>query len=115
MNKSATNQALQLRRAIMRRVWYAYGISVVLSPTALHGFLFGASMIGFWKLVSVTSIINNVLSVRVGELPNYIVQALLQAHVLALIAFGIMVFTALSFGIRVTLPRYSWGHQTQSI
>lgn len=115
MNTSATNQALTLRRAIMRRIWYAYGISVLLCPAALQGFMFGASMIGFWKLVSVTSIISNVLSVRVGELPHYVVQALVQAHVLALITFGIMVFTALSFGIQVTLPRYSWGHQTQSI
>ena len=46
---------------------------------------------------------------------NYVVQALVQAHMLALIAFGIMVFTVLSFGIRVTLPRYQWGHKTQSV
>ena len=115
MNQLATIQAVKLRRAIMRRIWYAYGISVVLSRAALQGFLFGASMIGFWKLVSVTSIINNVLSVKVGELPAYVLQALLQAHVLALVAFGIMVFTALSFGIRITIPRYVWSHQTQSI
>ena len=115
MNQIASKQALRLSRAIMRRVWYAYGISVLVSRAALQGFLFGASMIGFWKLVSVTSIINNVLSVRLGELPNYVVQALVQAHVLALITFGIMLFTALSFGIRVTLPRYDWTHQTQSI
>ena len=99
----------------MRRIWYAYGIDVVLGRAALQGFLFGASMVGFWKLVSVTSVINNVLTVRLGELPNYVMQALLQAHVLALITFGIMVFTVLSLGIRVTLPRYAWSHQTQSV
>ena len=115
MNKLATIQSQKLRRAIMRRVWYAYGLSVVLSRAALQGFLFGASMIGFWKLVSVMSIINNFLSVRVGELPGYITQALMQAHALALIAFGIMVFTALSVGIRITLPRYHWAQQVQSI
>ena len=115
MNKLTSNQGLRLRRAIMRRIWYAYGISVVLSRAALQGFLFGASMIGFWKLVSVTSIINNVLATKLGELPLYVLHALIQAHVLALLAFGIMVFTMLSFGIRVTLPRYSWSHQIQSI
>ena len=115
MNQLSTIQSQKLHRAIMRRVWYAYGLSIVFCRATLRGFLFGASMIGFWKLVSVTSIINNVLAVRVGELPSYIVQALMQAHVLALLAFGIMVFTILSFGIRVTLPRYAWGQQTQSI
>ena len=115
MNQLAKNQAKKLRRAIMRRVWYAYGLSTVLRPAAVQGFLFGASVIGFWKLVSVTSIIHNVLQVKLGELPLYVLQALLQAHVLALFAFGIMVFTVLSFGIRVTLPRYTWGQQTQSI
>ena len=115
MNQLAKNQAKKLRRAIMRRVWYAYGLSIMLRPAAAQGFLFGASVIGFWKLVSVTSIIHNVLQVKLGELPLYVVQALWQAHVLALVAFGIMVFTVLSLGIRVTLPRYTWGHQVQSI
>ena len=99
----------------MRRVWYAYGLSLVFRRAALQGFLFGASVIGFWKLVSVTSIINNVLQVRVGELPQYVLQALMQAHVLALIAFGIIVFTILSLGLRSTLPRYHWATQTQSV
>ena len=115
MNNNTTINPIKLRRAIMRRVWYAYGLSIMLRPAAIQGFLFGASMIGFWKLVSVMSIINNFLSIQVGELPRYILQALVQAHVLALIAFGVMVFTVLSVGIKVTLPRLSWGHETQSI
>ena len=115
MNQIAKTQAQKLRRAIMRRVWYAYGLSIILRPAAAQGFLFGASVIGFWKLVSVTSIIHNVLQVKLGELPHYVVQALVQAHVLALIAFGIIIFTALSFGLRIALPRYQWGHQMQSV
>lgn len=115
MNQSVTIKSLKLRRAIMRRVWYAYGLSVVLSRAALQGFLFGASMIGFWKFASVMSIINNVLAIRVGELPNHVVHSIMQAHVLVLLSFGIMVFSALSFGVRSTLPRYAWGHQTQSV
>jgi|GEM_PF-973498 len=115
MNQLAIKQSQKLRRAIMRRVWYAYGLSVVLSRAALQGFLFGASMIGFWKFASVMSIINNVLAIRVGELPAHIVQSIMQGHVLVLLSFGIMVFSALSFGIHIKLPRYTWsGHQVQS-
>ncbi len=85
----------------------------VRSSTAL-GFLFGASVIGLWKLVSLTSIASNVLNVRVGQLPSYIIQSLLQAEILALVAFGIIVFTVLTLGIR--LPRFALAHthSTQS-
>lgn len=103
----------KLKKAIMRRIWYVYSISVVLSKNTAWGFLFGASVIGFWKLVSVTSIINNFLSIRVGEIPAYSYHALMQAHTLALLAFGIIVFTVLSVGIKFTFPRYT--RQTSSL
>ena len=115
MNQIYTTNALRLRRAIMRRVWYAYGLSIIASKAMLQGLLFGASVIGFWKLVSVSSIINNVLQVQVGQLPLYVFNSLLQAHVLALIAFGIIVFTTLSFGLKVTIPRLAWRYNTQSV
>lgn len=88
----------------MRRVWYAYSLSIVLSRAAVQGFLFGASAIAFWKLVSISSIVHNLLQVRLGDLPSYVIEALGQAHVVALIAFGIIVFTILSVGIKVTIP-----------
>ncbi len=98
----------KIRRNIMRRVWYTYLLSVFLRPSSVLGFLFGASVIGLWKLVSLTSIATNVLNVRVGELPNYIMGSLLQAEILALLAFGIIVFTLLTVGIK--LPRIALGH-----
>ncbi len=106
----------QLRRAIMRRVWYTFMVSVFVRPSTVHGFLFGASMIAFWKLVSVTSIANNVLSVRVGELPSYAWSALAHAETITLLVFGVIVFTTLSVGIRI--PRfalqYRGAHRPQS-
>ena len=93
-----------LNKVIMRRVWYSYLVSVFLRLSTLSGFAFGCSVIGFWKLVSVTSIINNILAVQVGRVPQYILQSLLQAEALALLSFGIVVLTILSIGIRFTLP-----------
>ena len=104
MNK--TIKQLKLHKAIMRRIYYAYSLSVLLSQDTVLGFLFGSSVIGFWKLVSVTSIINNFLSIKVGDVPSYAYHSLVQAHALALLAFGIIVFTILSVGVKFTWPRY---------
>ncbi len=98
---------LALRRAIMRRVWYTYMLSLALSHSTLWGLAFGASVIGFWKLVSITSIIQNFLNVPVGNVPMYILNSLMQAEMIALIAFGIIVFTILSVGIKISLPVFT--------
>jgi hypothetical protein len=76
-----------LRRRIMRRVWYAYMLSTLLRPALVMGFVFGVSIIAFWRLVSITSIVTNLLNVKLGALPTYVFGALIQADTLALIAF----------------------------
>ncbi len=76
-----------LRRRIMRRVWYAYMLSTLLRPALVMGFVFGVSIIAFWRLVSITSIAENLLNVQLGALPRYIAGALAQADTLALLAF----------------------------
>lgn len=88
----------------MRRVWYTYALSITLRQSTIWGLAFGASLIGFWKLVSITSIIQNFLNIPIGHTPQYIFQALLQAETLAVLAFGIIVFTVLSVGIKITIP-----------
>ena len=77
----------RLRRAVMRRVWYVFALSIVLRPALLLGAVFGASAIAFWKLVSITSIVENFLQVEVGHLPTYVSEAMLQADTAALLAF----------------------------
>jgi hypothetical protein len=115
MNKTSTYNAQKLRNAIMRRVWYTYMLSVALSRSTVWGIAFGASVIGFWKLVSITSIIQNFLNIPVGQAPTYVLEAVMQAEFLALIAFGIIVFTLLSVGVRVTLPVFTRTHKLSSI
>ena len=108
MNTYNQNKAtLALRRAIMRRIWYTYTLSLMLRQSSVWGLAFGASVIGFWKLVSITSIIQNFLNIPVGHVPMYIVNSLLQAEMIALIAFGVIVFTILSVGIKISLPVFT--------
>ncbi|MES2966838.1 MAG: hypothetical protein V4668_03550 [Patescibacteria group bacterium] len=108
MNNHTTNpSSVTLRRAIMRRVWYTYMLSLILRESTVWGLAFGGSVIGFWKLVSITSIVQNFLNVPVGHVPMYVLNSLLQAETLALIAFGIIVFTVLSVGFKISLPVFT--------
>ena len=105
MNTFNQNKAtLTLRRAIMRRVWYTYMVSLTLRQSTLWGLAFGASVIGFWKLVSITSIIKNFLNVPVGHVPQYALQSLMQAETVALLAFGVIIFTILTVGVKFSAP-----------
>ncbi len=79
-----------LRRRIMRRVYYAYGLSIIFRPALVLGVAFGASAIAFWRLVSISSIIDNLLRVQLGEMPWYVTGALKQADVMALLAFCVL-------------------------
>lgn len=109
-----TKHHTKLSRAIMRRVYYAYSMSILVTKATLWGFLFGASVIGFWKLVSVMSIINNLMSTKVGEVPNYALSSMAHTETITLMVFGIIVFTILSLGIRVGWPEMRVGRQMQS-
>jgi hypothetical protein len=80
-------RSLALRRVVMRRVWYVYALSIMLRPAVVLGFVFGASAIAFWRLVSITSIVENLLRVEIGQLPWYTTHAFLQADTAALLAF----------------------------
>jgi hypothetical protein len=89
----------RLRQAVMRRVWYAFALSIVLRPAIIFGFLFGASAVAFWRLASIMSIIENLLRVQVGELPWYAVEAMSQADTWSLLAFlGLLVAGSIVFG-----------------
>lgn len=72
---------ISLRRRIMRRVWYRYVLSLVLSRAALTGIFFGFSTTLFFKLVSVPNIIMNLLNVQLGALPQYVWQVLVNTFI----------------------------------
>jgi hypothetical protein len=115
MNKMTAYNPQKLRNAIMRRIWYTYLVSLLVRSSTVWGMAFGASVIGFWKLVSITSIVQNFLNVPVGQAPKYVLESMMQAEFLALFAFGIIVFTLLSVGVKVTLPVLTRTHKLSSV
>ncbi len=93
----------------MRRVWYSYLLSVLLSFATLLGMVFGASTLLFVKLVSLTDIFNNLLQVQLGAVPTYVwqvfSQAVSQGEFLTLVSLGLIIFSLLSFRIYLNVPR----------
>ncbi len=96
------SKKMTLQQKIMRRVWYSYLLTMVISRETLRGFVIGASAMSLVELVSVTSILHNLLAVRLGDVPVYIwqvfAQAFSQGEFLTLTVVGILFFSLLSFG-----------------
>jgi hypothetical protein len=107
MNSLSQNS---LRRKIMRRVWYSFAIRRVFSLTTLKGFALAVSAGIFVQIVSVTSLVNNLLSVQVKAVPEYVWSTLVASatsgEFLKLITLGVIVFTLLSFRPRISAPAW---------
>lgn len=92
----------------MRRVYYAYAMSLLRHPAAFRGFIFGASFVLFLQLVSVPNILKNLLGMEVASVPTFILNAFMRGEVLTLLTMGVMVMSVLSLRWRVR-----WYHQHQ--
>lgn len=96
-----------LQQKIMRRVYYAYALRLATHPIALHVLLLLLSAYALVSLVSVSSIVRNMLSVRLGDLASYVAHAFMHANVLTLIAIGVIFFTLISLRINIRMVRSS--------
>ncbi len=68
-----------IRRRIMLRVWYSYFLSLFIRGSFFYGLLLGGVVSGFGRLTHVSAIINNLLDVPLGMVPNYIWQTIMSA------------------------------------
>ena len=91
----------RLQRNIMRRVYYAYTLRIATHPALISAVLFVAGVYGLSVMVHVASIIENILALQVGSLPEYIFNALVHAELFTLVFLGIIIFSLLSFRISI--------------
>jgi hypothetical protein len=91
-----------LHRAVMRRIYYAYAISITLHPMMWRGVFLGAAAVLLAQWLHVASIFKNFLSVPVGIVPQYIGSTVVNAAthgemivVLTLMAAGVVGLSAL--------------------
>ena len=90
-----------LHTSIMRRVYFAFAKRIIMHPIVVQSALFVLALMVFARLVHVHSVIENFLSISVGQVPKFILSALMQGEALTLIAIGVMVFTLLSLPMRI--------------
>jgi len=92
----------------MRRVYYAFARRIVTHPITVQSGLFVLALMVFARTVHVRSIIGNFLSINVGQVPTFLVNAVFQhGEVLTLIAIGVMIFTLFSLPLRIRAARMS--------
>jgi hypothetical protein len=117
---SNVTNSLALKRRIMRRVWYSYGISLVTHPFFIHGALLGGGAVLLRELVWLRRVLTSFLAVPVGDTPQWVFErfanVVVEGEVLLLLTLGILTMTVLSLGgriwrrvTRVTVP--SRGHE----
>ena len=68
-----------MQKAIMRRVYYAYAISIGTHAMFWQGIFLGAAALLLAKWLHVASIIHNFLAVPVGHTPQYVANAVWSA------------------------------------
>ncbi len=68
-----------MQSIVMRRVYYSYGLSILSSVVFWQGVFLGASAILLAHWLHVASIIKNFLAVPVGHVPQFVIQAFLNA------------------------------------
>jgi len=69
----------RMHRRIMYRVYLSFLLSIAEHRFFWKGFLFGAALALFGRLVHVAAVADNVLATPVRDVPSYIVTTFLQA------------------------------------
>lgn len=78
-----------LHHTIMRRVYYAYAIRLLMSRATAYLAALALALIVFAQMVSVSAVFHNMLSVRVGEIHRFFISAFLNTEVWTLLVLGV--------------------------
>jgi len=86
----------QLRKNIMRRVYYAYALRQLKHPVVSHSAVFVVALFMFTKVVSVPDVWRNMMEIKVGEVFGFLTSALLNTDSLTWFLLALMSFTLVS-------------------
>jgi hypothetical protein len=81
----------KLQNSIMRRVYYAYALRLIMSRTGAYFIGFASTALILVQMVSVPAIMHNMLSVPVGEVHRFFLGAFLNTEAWTLLAFFVCV------------------------
>ncbi len=102
----------QLKQTIMRRVYYAYGISLATNPALLHGIALSVSLALLFQAIYVRAIIHNFFATPVGSVPSYVWHSFTGAETFVLALIGVITFVLLSFSFTFKQGRFTRMMQT---
>lgn len=95
-----------LKKNIMRRIYLIFALRLTLHPFTLHGFVIVTAFLYLSQLVSIPNVLMNMLEVKVGELINFWLQAILHTQIPAQILIGVIAITLLSLIWRLKNVRH---------
>ncbi len=86
----------ELSKKIMRRVYYAFFLRQVTHPVFLHAALLLISLFALSRVVSVPDVLANLMQVKVGEVLQFFLGALLNTGTLTIVWLAIIIVTVAS-------------------
>ena len=96
--------ALKLRKNIMRRVYFVYGLRTLSNPLATHGAVLLVSIFLMTYFVSFKDVFMNIMHVEVVQVLPYIFGSILNTEVWTLVLLGVAIFSVLTLRIRLHIP-----------
>ena len=91
-----------LKQKIMRRVYYIFALRLILHPIFFHALLLGLSIFALSRVVSIPNVLSNLMNVKVGEVVEFFIGALLNTQAITIVWLTIITLISLSLLWRLT-------------
>ena len=86
----------------MRRVYFVFAIRLIFHPIFFHALLLGLSIFALSRVVSIPNVLVNLMDVKVGEVAQFFIGALLNTQAATIVWLIIITLTSLSLLWRLT-------------
>ena len=91
----------QLRKNIMRRVYYAFCLRLLSHPLAVHGAIIAVGIFALSQVVSIPSVWANLMQVKVGEVVGFFLGALSNTQFVVLLLLAVIMAATLSLTVNL--------------
>ena len=102
-----------LHKNIMRRVFYAFGLRLVLSPLALYGVMFLSGLLLLAKTVHVAKVWETFINQPVGKVPEFMITTLSHGEVLTLLSLVFITISTFMICRALWSARFVFSHRQQ--
>jgi len=104
-----------LQRKIMLRVYYVYGLRLLLAPLTLHLAVLVAAVYAVGHFVHVAAVLRNLSGVPVGEIAPWLMRTLTHTEGITLLVLGAAILALLSLPIQLPQYRATTARNTQMV